>query len=178
MQIRPAVPADLKQCTGLDHDFSTTRVWQMNRREDPGRGLVTIDLNSVRLPRPMRVQYPRDPNRLWEDWRNWDNFLVACEDGYIKGYLGLFAHAAQGRVWIRDLIIDRPFRRRGIGTELLKKALEWTRERELDQVSIEMQSKNFPAIHFCQMHGFHFCGFDENYYQNQDIALFFVVKLK
>jgi len=176
MKVRPAVPADLKQCATLDHHNTTTRVWQMNRREDTARGAVTISFHSVRLPRPMRVYYPRDPNRLWDDWRHWDGFLVAEEDGYIRGYLGLRVHAAEGKGWIRDLVVGRPFRRNGIGSLLLYKAIQWTAERNLHQLTLEMQSKNYPAIHFCQKHGFHFCGFNECYYSNQDIALFFTLR--
>ena len=36
-----------------------------------------------------------------------------------------------------------------------------------------VQSKNFPAISFLQKHGFKFSGYNERYYRNQDIALYF-----
>ena len=175
MKVRPAVPADLKQCAGLDHHYTTERVWQMNRREDNGE--VVISFHSVRLPRSMRVRYPRDPARLWDDWRQWDGFLVAEEEGYIRGYLGMQSHPAEERGWIRDLVVGRPYRRLGIGTELLRKAMEWAAELKLHHLTVEMQSKNYPAISFCEKHGFHFCGFNEFHYPSQDIALFFTLKL-
>ena len=178
MNIRPAVPADLQQCATLDYDSTTDRVWQMDRREDPARGVVTVEFHSVRLPRTMRNRYPRDPNRLWDDWRKWDLFLIAEEDGYMRGYLGLLSVLAEGRVWARDLVVGRQFRRNGVGTQLLMNASRWAIEQGAHQLTLEMQSKNYPAIRFCQKHGFHFCGYDENYYPNQDIALFFVTKLR
>jgi hypothetical protein len=36
-----------------------------------------------------------------------------------------------------------------------------------------MQTKNYPAIQFARAQGFVFCGFNDHYYMNQDIALFF-----
>ena len=38
---------------------------------------------------------------------------------------------------------------------------------------MEMQTKNFPAMQFARAQGFVFCGFNDHYYTNQDIALFF-----
>ena len=110
MKVRSAVPADLKQCVTLDHHTTTTRVWQMNRREE--NNAVFVSFHSVRLPRAMRVLYPRDPNELWNDWRQWDSFLVAEEDGYVHGYIGLLERSAESKVWIRDLVVGRPFRQK------------------------------------------------------------------
>lgn len=177
MNIRTAVPADLQQCIALDHHYTTKRVWQMSRREPFGSGEVMVDFHSVRLPRPMRVQYPRSPERLWDDWRRWNLFLVAEEDGYVRGYLGLMLQLADRKAWVRDLVVGRGFRRSGIGTDLLRQAMQWAESQNVRQVTLEMQSKNYPAIRFSQKLGFSFCGFDEAYYPNQDIALFFVARL-
>lgn len=176
IRVRPAVPADLKQCSALDHNSTTQRVWQLNRREEAGG--LTLSLHAVRLPRTMRVLYPRSPEQLWYDWRRWDAFVVAEEDGYIRGYAGLLTRDAGRKGWIRDLVVDREHRRRGTGTRLLNALRELAVERELVQLTIEMQSKNFPAINFCQKHGFQFGGLDEFYYSNRDIALFFVSRLR
>jgi GNAT superfamily N-acetyltransferase len=178
MNVRPAVPADLKQCAELDHDSTTERVWQMDRHEDAGRSAISVEFSSVRLPRTMRVRYPRDPSRLWDDWRGWDCFLVAEDDGYVRGYAGLHAHRVDGRAWLRDLVVGRSYRRAGIGSLLLRDAMRWAASLGLQQITLEMQSKNHPAISFCQNHGFRFCGFDENHYPNQEIALFFVARLR
>jgi ribosomal protein S18 acetylase RimI-like enzyme len=40
-------------------------------------------------------------------------------------------------------------------------------------MTLEIQTKNHPAISFAQKHGFQFCGYNERYYPNGDIALFF-----
>ncbi len=176
MKIRPAVSADLKQCVALDHNATTQRVWQLNRREE--NGSVIVSFHAVRLPRTMRVIYPRDPNQLWHDWRYWDGFFVAEDDGYVHGYAGLLLQPTAGKGWIRDLVVGRTQRRQGTGTLLFRQATQWAAERELHQLTIEVQSKNYPAIHFCQKHGFQFCGFNEYFYPNRDIALFFMLRLR
>jgi ribosomal protein S18 acetylase RimI-like enzyme len=43
---------------------------------------------------------------------------------------------------------------------------------------LETQTKNHPAICFYRKHGFVFCGFNDRYYTNQDIALFFAQNLR
>ncbi len=40
-----------------------------------------------------------------------------------------------------------------------------------------VQSKNYPAINFLQRNGFTFCGYNERYYRNQDIAVYFACGL-
>ena len=56
---------------------------------------------------------------------------------------------------------------------LLKAAHRWAMEHNLKQLMLETQTKNYPAISLAQKQGFHFCGYNERYYPNGDIALFF-----
>jgi ribosomal protein S18 acetylase RimI-like enzyme len=43
---------------------------------------------------------------------------------------------------------------------------------------LEMQSKNIPAVHLAMRLGYEFCGYNDHYYSNQDIALFFAQFLR
>ena len=45
------------------------------------------------------------------------------------------------------------------------------------EMMVTVQSKNWPAISFLQRNGFRFCGYNERFYRNQDIALYFVCGL-
>jgi ribosomal protein S18 acetylase RimI-like enzyme len=67
----------------------------------------------------------------------------------------------------------RRVRRQGIGTGLLLAGMEWTKQHGLDRLVIEMQPKNYPALCMAQKLGFGFCGYQDPYYTNHDIALFF-----
>lgn len=176
VQIRPAASADLPHVTALDHGYSTDYVWQMDARDENGQ--VAITFRPVRLPRSMRVAFPRDSQRLIEEWNRRVCFLVAEDEGHLKGYLNLTLTAAPETGWIADFAVDRRFRRSGVGSVLLAAAAHWARQNNLRRLILETQSKNYPAICFAQKHGMAFCGYNDRYYPNQDVALFFGMGLK
>ncbi|RLC64981.1 MAG: hypothetical protein DRI48_07245 [Chloroflexi bacterium] len=171
MRIRPAQSRDLEACSALNHSYTTDHVWQMEAREM--NGALTTTFRVARLPREMRVKYPRQGQDLLAGWRRRDGFLVAEEEGSVCGYVALTAQVEHGIAWIGDLVVDRPWRRRGIGTALLQAAAQWGRSRGLTRLLIEVQTKNYPAIQFCRSRGLTFCGYNDHYWPSQDIALFF-----
>ncbi len=176
MIVRPATLADLKVCLDMDHSCLTDHVWQMKVREEESQVGVTFDL--VRLPRPMRAGYPRHLEELVEDWQRGEGFLVAEEDGQVQGYVDLVVQRGQRVGWVTNLAVKEEHRRRGIGTALMRHARRWAREQGLQQLLAEATTKNYPAICFYRKLGFQFCGFNDRYYVNQDIALFFVQMLR
>ncbi len=170
MRVRPAWPRDLEACGVLDHSYTTDRVWQMETREE--NGVQTITFRVAQLPREIRVDYPRQGEDLLVGWRRCDGFLVAVEGG-VRGYVAFTAQTEHGIAWVGDLIVDRPQRRRGIGTALLRAAAQWGHDHDLARLVIEVQTKNYPAIRFCRSRGLVFCGYNDHYWPCQDIALFF-----
>jgi len=176
VQVRPAASADLPPLTALDHGYSTDTVWQMDAREESGQ--ISITFRTVRLPRSMRVAFPRDSQQLLEAWNRRVCFLVAEDAGLLKGYLNLTLAAAPETGWVADFAVDRRFRRSGVGSVLLASATHWARQNHLRRLILETQSKNYPAICFAQKHGMAFCGYNDRYYPNQDVALFFGMVLK
>jgi GNAT superfamily N-acetyltransferase len=171
MRVRPAEPRDLETCSALDHSYTTDHVWQMEAREE--NGAMTVAFRVARLPREVNVKYPRQGEELLTGWRRRDGFLVAEEDEHIRGYAALTAQAEYGIVLVGDLVVDRPWRRRGVGTVLLQAAAQWGHEHGLTRLVLEMQTKNYPAIRFCQSRGLAFCGYSDHYWPRRDIALFF-----
>jgi ribosomal protein S18 acetylase RimI-like enzyme len=161
----------MEACETLDHSYTTDRVWQMEARE--GDGVVTTTFRVARLPREMRVDYPRGADDLAGGWQQRDGFLVAGDYGRVYGYVALNARVEHGIAWVGDLAVDRPWRRRGIGTALLQAAAQWGRDHDLVRLVIGVQTKNYPAIQLCQSRGLTFCGYNDHYWPNQDIALFF-----
>jgi len=180
MQVRPAGPGDLEACGALDHSYTTERVWQMETRE--GNDVFTVTFRVARLPREIRVNYLRQGEDLLAGWRRRDGFLVAEEGGrarpQICGYVALTAQVEHGIAWVGDLVVDRSWRRRGIGTALLWAAAQWGRSHDLARLVIEVQTKNYPAIRLCQSRGLTFCGYNDHYWPSQDIALFFGESLR
>jgi ribosomal-protein-alanine N-acetyltransferase len=76
-------------------------------------------------------------------------------------------------LWIFNLVIAPSYRQQGAGSQLLQAAQSWAASQGLGQLTLELQTKNHPAISFAQKHGFQFCGYNEQYYPNGDITLFF-----
>ncbi len=172
MQLYPAELADINICYLMDMSYTTDYVWQMQTRED-GR-TMEVRFDTVRLPRPMRVGYPRSPDELIEHWQQHGCFLIArnIEDEII-GFLDAQPWPWQNILWIFNLVVEPRHRRRGFGARLLKSATSWALAQNLGQLMMEVQTKNYPAISFAQKNGFQFCGYNERYYSNGDIALFF-----
>ena len=176
MRVRPAWPRDMKACAALDHTYTTDRVWQMETREKSG--VLTTSFRVARLPRDIRVNYPRQGGELLTGWQQRDGLMVALADGRIQGYVGLTANDEHGIAWVGDLVVDRQWRRQGIGTALLREAARWGRDQGFRRLVIELQTKNYPAICFCRMRRLTFCGYSDNYWSSQDTGLFFGESLR
>ncbi len=176
MIVRPAVLADLNACLSLDHGCVTGHVWQMKVQETESE--VSVAFHTVRLPRQMRADYPRNLDQLLEDWQRGEGFLVAEVDNEVRGYVDLLMEPWQRIGWVANMAVDRGYRRRGIGSRLMRHARQWAREQGLQMILAEATTKNFPALCFYQKLGFQFCGFNDHYYANQDIALFFARTLR
>jgi ribosomal protein S18 acetylase RimI-like enzyme len=176
MIVRMAELADLNVCYDLDGSYVTEYVWQMQAHENERSTEVRFD--TVRLPRPMKVNYPRHPDELLPSWRRGEGFLVAADDqGQAIAFLDMTAQMWHSTGWIQNLIVHRRFRRRGVATALLRAARHWALDNGLSKMMLETQTKNYPAIRFAQKHGFIFCGYNDRYYSNGDIALFFSLTL-
>jgi len=162
---------EIAACLTLDRGYETDHVWQMDVREDGDD--MGIRFRVVRLPRVMRVEYPRDDDELIRSWKGHDCFLVAEADDVLLGYINMRIDA--NRTWglIRDLVVGMPFRRRRVGSALLEQAIRWALLRDVHHLTLEMQTKNYPGMKFAQRKGFVFCGFNDHYYANRDIAVFF-----
>ncbi len=170
--IRSATAADLPPCLAFDPSFETEYVWQMESRTQEGQ--INVSFRTVRLPRAMKVAYPRDVKQLNAGWNACDAMLVADDNRAAVGYAALAKRSAQAAAWVQDLIVTKTARRNGVGSALLTGVLRWAREEKLAWMIMEVQTKNYPAIQFCQKHGFTFCGYNDHFFANQDIAVFFV----
>ncbi len=172
MLIHPAELVDINLCYHLNTSYTTEYVWQMQTREN--KRTIDVRFDTIRLPRPMRVEYPRSPDELVEHWQQDGCFLVTHNlDEELIGFVDAHPRPWQNLLWVSNLVVDPRYRRQGFGTRLVKAAGEWALEQNLRQLMLEVQTKNHPAISFAQKHGFQFCGYNERYYPNGDIALFF-----
>lgn len=171
VQIRPAVATDLNTLMAFDHSCQSDYVWQMDiQRED---GQVGAVFREIRLPRTVTVAYPRSVSMLSETWNRRSGMLVAVIDEQVVAYTRMNDAIVQHTAWITDLVVSPRYRRQEIATLLMQSVQTWAVQRKNLRVLLEMSSKNNPAIRLAQKLGFEFCGYNDAYYEQQDIALFF-----
>lgn len=175
IRIRSLQEHDLPIISDLDHSFHTDYVWQIDFKTFDSE--IGVTFREVHLPRSMLVEYPREPSALSDLWPDNASVLIAEKGDDLVGYVSLFTHKAPEAVWISDLVTLRRLRRQGIATALIVATQKWALEHKLKRIVLEMQSKNFPAISLATKLGFEFSGFNDGYYSNQDIALFFSKKI-
>ena len=169
--VRPAVSPDIENLTRFDHSLRTSRVWQM--KQNNGEMEIQTGFKETTLPRDMKINYPCSPETLLKKWKDFSSILVGCIDNAPAGYITLSTIHAPGMVWVKDLVVQEIWRRNGIATTLIRAAFDWALARKIYRMTIEMSSKNYPAISLVQKHGFNYSGFNDNYFENNDLALFF-----
>jgi GNAT superfamily N-acetyltransferase len=176
IQLRPTVANDLSRLMGFNHTSTSESVWQLELRRDVGQ--VAAVFREVRLPRTINVDYPHNPFALADDWVRRSMMYTAYVGQDPAGYISLLERGADSVVWVTDLVVNEVNRRQGVGSALLTAAQEWASARSHRRLILEMPSKNLPAIRIAQKFGYEFCGYNDHYYLNQDVALFFAKALK
>jgi len=171
IKIRPAIATDIHALMSLEHNYSTDVVWQMDFRQEAHK--VSIVFREIRLPRSAQVMYPRDHQTLADNWTQRDGLLVAEMESNVVGYVSLVQNSLLQATWVTDLAVKRSLRRQGIGSALVISAQEWAVKNNSRRLILEMQPKNHPAIQLAKKLGYELCGYNDHYFANQDIALFF-----
>ncbi len=182
IEIRPPTSADIPKLVEIDHDYVSDHVWQMEVQRETGQKpsdlRVEITFRQLKLPRSVHVEYPRLPSELAKDWKERSCLLVAALQGEVVGYASVMLSIAPHTGWMTDLAVIRRLRRQGIGSTLVLAGQEWSRQKRCSRMVLEMQPKNYPAICLAQKLGYDLCGYNDHYFPNHDIALFFSKSLR
>lgn len=176
--IRDAIEDDIVGCLALDHTYTTEYVWQMRTENNALERHVYF--STERLPRQLETTYEVKADRLIKALSPDHCFLVAVdkEETDILGYATMSYNPLLSIAQIHDIVVSLPLRRRRIGSRFIKIARQWAEERYAQRLFLETQTKNYPAIQFAQALGFVYCGFNDHYFLNQDIAIFFYQSLR
>ena len=176
IEIRPAVSSDIAHLVALDNTYASDYTWQMEVSAEASK--IGVNFRQIRLPRTVKMEYPRSPGELPDEWARLSGLLVAVLRGECVGFIGLRIDLAPATTWVRDLVVGSQLRRQGIGSALVLAAQEWGLQHGSRRILLEMQPKNYPTSQLAQKLGFEFCGFNDRYYTNHDIALFFAKSLR
>jgi GNAT superfamily N-acetyltransferase len=178
MRIRPADLADIEAIVALDHGYTTDHVWQMSSQGGTGEHGAVFRL--VKLPRQIQVPPAHDERNLRRCLHRCE-YVWVMEGGAsheIVGYAGLATVPWQGTGWVPVMGVKQDARRKGVGTQLLLAAIAQARAAGLHSVTVDVQTKNYPATRLCHVNGLRFSGFADNYYAGRDIALFFAYRIR
>ena len=171
IQIRRASATDVPVLMAIDHTIQTDYVWQMDVHHDEGQ--VGAIFREIRLPRTVTVPYPRTLSTMPDMWNKRGGMLVAVINEEVIGYIRMSDLILPHTAWLTDVVVSARFRRQGVGMALILAAQSWAVDRKDNRALLEMPSKNKPAIGLARKLGYEFCGYNDMYYETQDIALFF-----
>lgn len=170
IDIRPAVSNDIPALIQLTHSSETSHTWQMNNVYDEGQ--IQASFRRIRLPRPYLLEYPRLPSAIADCWNKKDLFLVARIENQRSGYLALEIIERQS-ARITDLVVDEPFRKKGVATALLLSAQDWLRSNGIYRMLLALPIKNEAAIALAEKLGYAYSGFMDGFFGNREIAFFY-----
>lgn len=104
-------------------------------------------------------------------------FLVAEEKDYVIGYV-LFWIKYENQGHIISIAVDKNYRRRGYGTQLLVKAISILSLLNLDAIYLEVNENNEGAVEFYKQFSFKQDRVVPGYYENGDGAIVMYLPLK
>ena len=175
LTIRRAEPEDIAICAHLNAAYQTDYVWQMHLQED--KRAVQSAFTQVRLPRTMSVACPYTPEDLMVAFEQSSHLFAAAYGEEIVGCVSGFTEIWSAGFVVNSLIVLPQVRRKGVGKLLFKAVKKLAVEQGSRQLMTMIQTKNHPAIQFARQQGFVFCGYNDRYYPNGDIALIFTLIL-
>lgn len=170
--IRPLTQADIERLPEMELNFQAEAylavekvveglnvTWRLVERPlDPP--FISVDYNIDEQDQTEIAQRLKENDGL---------YLVAEHQGRLVALLDLEREAWRDTGMIWNIVVDRAYRRQGLGTRLIQRAITWGRRRRLRALALETQTNNLPACRFYQKMGFQLCGLDDHFYSNHDI---------
>jgi len=133
--------------------------------------------NSTDIPKMVSVDHNYATGHVWQ--MTLDLTDIQTQVSFREVRLPREVHVNYPRItrklvddWTK-LAVDRIIRRNGIGSALVLAAQDWCGKKGIHRLTLEMQPKNYPAIQFAYKLGFEFSGYNDQYYRDQEIAIFF-----
>ena len=102
-------------------------------------------------------------------------YIVAKQNDKIIGYAGIWI--AIDIAHITNIVVKKDLRHLGIGSILVKKLIEMSKECELKEITLEVNEQNKIAINLYEKFGFEIVGTRKKYYNRTDDAFIMTKKL-
>jgi len=144
--------------------YSMSEYYDVSIRREVG--LWRTELTLKPLEKTMEKEYK---GRLFEDHVEEARIFVAVSGDRQVGWIELGYERWNNRMRVWEFLVEEEFRRRGIGTLLMKHAVKVAKERGTRMLVVETQTCDIPAINFYLKFGFGLIGFDIAAYSNEDV---------
>lgn len=123
--------------------------------------LATVSkLASLANPHAVKDEYTKHIAAVLRE--NPDLSYVAVKDGKVIGYVQ--AEVRGSIAVIEDIAVDTRHQGKGVGTQLLRKELEFLKSKKVKSVFAEVHFKCASAITFYYNFGFRIVGFQQDYF--------------
>lgn len=115
---------------------------------------------------------------LKDELENPNSTYIAIKDGknMILGFGGIWK--AVDDIHITNIVVRKDFRNHGIGSMLLNKLIELSiKENGINSITLEVNTKNIPAIKLYEKYGFKNVGVRKKYYNGIDDAVIMTMEV-
>ena len=106
---------------------------------------------------------------------NSSTYIAAKIDNNIVGLAGVKIILEQAD--IMNIVVKKDFRRLNIGSMLLENLILISKNAGCKKIMLEVNEKNFPAIHLYKKYGFKQISIRKKYYNNQENAIIMELSL-
>ena len=206
LTFHPGTYADIEPCLRLDHTCETDRVWQMTiQQREPGA--IAVAFKQEYLPRSVVLTHEPDRRRLYDDTDSGRLWVVARkvepvaapEPGIVEelsedpaepllappppprppliGYIVARYDETQEIVWVDDVAVIPEHRRQKVAARLMDGVRQWAREQGAHRLLVPIPTKHVPMMQLVGGLGLTFCGYNDQYFLNHDIAVMFGLRL-
>lgn len=141
------------------------------------RKFIPNDLKRVFEIESMSFNHSYGINMFQQMYEMGMGFLVAEDDGYVVGYV-IFWKKYENQGHIISIAVDKNYRRSGVGTELLIKAIVILSLTDIDSVYLEVNENNVGAVEFYKRFNFIQDRVVPSYYDNGDGAIIMYLPLR
>lgn len=134
------------------------------------RNVIADDIYRVIELEYQNFDYPYPPdivNFLFESYR--DTFLVVEKEGEVIGFVIGIAQKKEGHILV--IAIRDDFKRKGIGTFLMKKLIDVYKKKGITRLKLEVRASNIAAISMYKNLGFKITNRLKHYYENGEDGL-------
>ena len=107
---------------------------------------------------------PWSENAVLESYEADTSFFVFCDADKIIGYAGLQIVLDEG--YVTNIAVTKKARGRGIGGALVEALVNFSKEKSLAFISLEVRESNIPAISLYKKFGFEDKGKRKAFYQS------------